>query len=180
MISVPVIVKQLSIPKDKYSSICRFVWEDEELINAKKLSNEKAALLVCGSLVYRYAPPDIALMIMRALHPLVKIKEEAIVISVVDESFLSFGGKCWELSSGKVYDNDLPDIAAVESHAIDVKKAVAILEDVSSDPQFAREGAVPPPPSRRQAPPAGNPVQAGMQPPYRGRRPWGMGLKGRL
>jgi hypothetical protein len=180
MINTAVIIRQLGIPKDKYDSICRFVWDDENLVSARELDGNKAALLVCGSLVYRYAPPDIALMLMRALNAHVDIEKEAIVVSVVDESYLSFGGQCWELATGKSFGNDLPDIPAVESHAIDVKKAVSILEDVSSDPQFVREAGAPHPQGRRPMPPGVNRVQAGMQQPYQGRQPWGMGLRDRL
>lgn len=180
MISTAVVLNQLHAPREKFDLICRIIWSDEKLITEKALPQDKVALLVCGSLVYRYSQADVALLILKGVNEVLDITQDSVVVSVVDELFLSFCGKCWDLTTGQEFSSELPDIAAVESHAIDVKKAVAILEDVSADPQAVREAGEPRSRGQRPMPPGGHPAQAGMRPPYRGRQPWGMGLTGRL
>ena len=175
MIVTDVLLSQVGAPRAKYEAICRFIWEDESLIEAKELTENQAALIVCGSLVYRYAQPDIALMILKAISGLLDMSEDVVVVSVVDGLYLSFSGRCWDLSNGKLYDESLPPITAVESHALDIKKGVSILRDVSSARQSVREGPEHLAPGQRATPLGRLQPPAGVEPPCPGRQPWGMG-----
>lgn len=178
MIRAPVAANLLQIPKDKYDLICRFIWNDETMTEAPELDDKQAALLVCGSLVYKYAREDIGIILLKGIWDAMELGE-SFVISVVDELYLSTPGNVWELSSGRHFTSEeSPDIVAVESHALDVMKALTILSDVSEEPQSENETFEQRLPGRPVMPPGMRPPQFGAGRPYPGRPPSGMGWRG--
>lgn len=115
------LVRQLELPPERLPILCRLLWDDPDQAASDTIDDERAALLGCGLLLYRYAGPEQAIWVLQRMRPHIDLSQP-LVVQVLNQRLAVLGDNCWDLLTGEHHQPDSPLLRQIiESHALDVR-----------------------------------------------------------
>jgi len=175
MIPREALLREIGLPNEQFEVLVCILWPDKGpyMSSSPELSEQVAAVLIAGVLLYQYASPEQAIRLMQQVSLQELAGRDALVFSVINRVWFAVGNDvCWHIPSGRLEEElRIPEV--MESHAIDalaVFKYVLVSATSSSaraeqireilarrelrpDPQDAPDDTEPPAPDRQESAP---------------------------